>query len=67
MSGPSEELSPPFLSLVGDRACSILYYMVGLCALAFLEVTTRAEASSVILSLVALPGCTISPLGCLGP
>jgi len=41
--------------------------MVGIYVLAFSEVTTRAEASSSTLTLVALCGCTISPLGCLGP
>ena len=68
MYGPYDELSPPsFISLARDRACSLLCYMVGSCALAFREVTTRAEASLTTLILVALRGCTISPLGCLGP
>jgi len=41
--------------------------MVDLCALAFPEVTTRADASSATLTLEALRGCAILPLGYLGP
>jgi len=68
VSTPNEELSPPsFLSSAGDRACSLCCYMIGLCALALPEVTTKADSSSTTLTLEALCGCTVSPLGYLGP
>ena len=68
MSAPNEELSPPsFLSSVGDKACSLCGYMIGLCALALPEVTTKVDASLATLTLEALRGCATSPLGYLGP
>ena len=73
MFAPNEELSPPsFLSSAGDKAYSLRYCMIGLCALPLLEVTTKADAtkadaSSATLTLEALRGCKVSPLGYLGP